>query len=232
MNDFTVQKSIDELLMNSTPTSYKSIYKISNRELIKGLPLVIIFFGASTVGKDTLSDILGKLPFVRFVKTGTSRQKRSNEDANRYTWFRSQKPSETKEQYIEAVKKENALIEWSYHDDALYGLPEQNIRSSLAHKVSVIRGHYNSVEPVRKAFEHIANVIGISVHPYSWLETKSRILKIRDNPQDRVTDSMESIMQTNKIADFVIFNSFENGALLKTQEQLIDFVEDLKNKVS
>jgi guanylate kinase len=230
MKEPTPDQVLKKIVKNSFSTPYKSIKYYKAVAVDKYRPTIILVFGPSTVGKDTVIQRALELPFVSFVTTATSRPRRAEEDHNAYIWLREKHAHETKAHYLHAMLTENSLVEWDFHNRFLYGIPRKSIEQSLSSGIAIIRTNFHGATVLKDVLSYTANVIVIAIHPETWNELEERIVKLRKRPKLRIKEALQSISAAEDIANYVIVNSFKEGYLEKTQEEFKNFLTDISNQ--
>lgn len=211
-------------LGNPFHKSIPSLRVVKQAYFRKDLPLFIILYGMSGVGKDMVIQQALDLQMIYKIKSCTTRKQRPNEDPNAYIWMNDTEdkklPTESIETYQERLTKKYKLIEFSAHDGAFYGISEQSIEETIANKRdTLIKTDINGAFSLKKLLSNRANTVIVCIHPADPLQFDSVIENQRkgENITAKVTTALQTTMQTEFIANYIILNSFKEKGLLISQ---------------
>jgi guanylate kinase len=230
MNSEKIQNYIDQLKAPSFATEYPNLYCVNKPVLVPNKPIIFLVFGPSATGKDTIVEFTKQFEFVKFIKTATSRDPRPDEHDN-YIWLPKREKNESEKKYIARVVASEKLIEYDFHSNNLYGVPQRSIDDALQSEFSVLIPNYIGVENLKAKLEYKANVVVLCVTTESWTDIEQRIFSIRENSNKRIEESIHSIMAARKLANYVLFNSFKKGGLEKSEHTIKFLVKDIYSKV-
>lgn len=228
----SIEKLVKSLISKSEPTKHHSIRALQPAVIDTLRPTIILLFGPSTVGKDTIILKALDLPFVSLVQTATSRPRRPDEDESAYLWLRLPHKKETIQHYIHSMVTTYSLVEWDIHNRYLYGIPRKNIEKSLSSGVAIIKTNFHGAKVLKTVLSYTANVLVMAVHPESWKELEERIVQMRKRPKLRIHEAIQSIEAASEIADYLVINSFKEGKLEQVQNDLLQFFTEIYEKRS
>lgn len=181
---------------------FGTITRMSEFDLRKPHPLLIIISGPSGVGKDSVVQRMKDRGFpFHFVVTATTRERRENEVNGRDYFFVS------KEEFARMIES-NELIEYAIVYGDYKGIPKAQVRDAFASGMDVVmRVDVQGAETVRKLAPE-ALLIFITCESEEELERRLR---------ERKTESADSLalriatarkeLQRLEAFDYVIVNS-------------------------
>ncbi len=221
-----LHKEIERVQLLGSPflESIASLRVLKQIYLRKDLPLFIIVYGMSGVGKDMVIQHAVNLEMLQKVRSCTTRKPRKDEDPNSYIWMNDAEdkklPTESIEAYEERLTEKYKLIEFSLHDGNFYGINEQSIEEAITNKRStLIKTDINGAFSLKKLLVGRANTVIICIHPADPHQFDNVIenQRVGENITAKITTALQTTMQTEFIANYIILNSFKEKGLLISQ---------------
>jgi guanylate kinase len=180
---------------------FGTIARMSEFDLRKPNPLLIVISGPSGVGKDSVVQRMKERGFpFHFVVTATTREKRTNEVNGRDYFFVS------KDEFARMIES-NELIEYAIVYGDYKGIPKKQVRDAFASGKDVImRVDVQGAETVRKLAPE-ALLIFITCESEEELETRLRERKTEsaDSLSLRIATARKELQRLDAF-DYVIIN--------------------------
>jgi len=172
-----------------------------------GKPNIIVVFGGSGSGKDTVIKTAKEKGLVNWVITATSRLRRVKDDEpdDTYIWMRQIKEGETEEEYYKNLIREYGLIEHDFHNGKLYGLEESKLVEAIGKGIALLRMDHTGTRTIRKMMGEKANILSVFVVPDSleqiWERTQGR-----GADEKRFQEAIDQILLAPTLANFYLHN--------------------------
>jgi guanylate kinase len=198
------------------------VTKVREPKITAGLPWIVMVFGPTAVGKNTISEPLRQKGILSKVITATSRKKRPQEDESAYIWMRKQSTEETVSQYVENLIQECGLIEHDFHHNALYGVPLQSLEATLKRGPVLLIVEINGVKTISSLMRDKANILRIFIMPEDFEQISKRV-QGRGDEDIRLEKARKEIKEAPDVADFYILN--KEGQIAQAQQSLETLVK-------
>lgn len=194
------------LLDKAQPTDISLVYKNLPFQKKPNLSSVVCIAGPSGVGKDTLMEPLIRKGLVTLATTATTRKRRKGEDFNAYIWMRGRRKDEDKEGYLNNLVEEYDLIEYDFHNQHLYGIPRENLRKAMEHRVALLRIDLTGVKSITKSLGNEANILIIFIVPDSYRQIWER-RGDRKDMKGRLLKDIEYVKDAPDVVHFYLHNT-------------------------
>jgi guanylate kinase len=209
-HNFSEFEPVPYLLEKAEKTDIPLIYLNRKPKINPLLPTVFILIGPSGSGKDTVSDVLYLDETIIRATTATSRARRieEGEPAERHIWMRSQKDTETTDEYDRNLVQEYQLVEYDRHFGNLYGLPLSSLETAMMKGIPLIRNEPRGAKTICKFMKDKANCIVVFIIPESFEQVWQRA-EGRVNFEERKLKSIEEVKEAPEVSHYYLFNPIE-----------------------